>query len=46
MTGIPVKISATPCEARLAAPGAHTDEVLRKLGLVAEIPHLRPKGIV
>jgi CoA:oxalate CoA-transferase len=48
MTGFPVKLSATPCQTRLPAPelGAHTDEVLRELGLEAEIPRLREKGIV
>ena len=48
LTGFPVNLSATPCEARLPAPelGAHTDEVLHKLGLEAEIPRVRAKGIV
>ena len=48
MTGFPVKLSATPCRARLPAPelGAHTDEVLRGLGLEAEIPRLREQRII
>ena len=48
MTGFPVKLSATPCRARLPAPelGAHTDEVLRDLGLEAEIPRLREQRII
>ena len=47
-TGFPVRRSATPSEAHPPAPelGAHTDEVLRELGLEAEIPRLRAKGIV
>jgi crotonobetainyl-CoA:carnitine CoA-transferase CaiB-like acyl-CoA transferase len=48
MTGFPVKLSATPCRVRLPAPelGAHTDEVLRELGLGDEIPRLRAHRIV
>ena len=48
MTGFAVKLSATPREAHLPAPelGAHTDKALRELGLEAEIPRLRAKGIV
>jgi crotonobetainyl-CoA:carnitine CoA-transferase CaiB-like acyl-CoA transferase len=48
MTGFPVKLSRTPCRVRLPAPelGAHTDEVLRELGLEREIPRLRAQRIV
>ncbi len=48
MTGFPVKLSATPCRARLPAPevGAHTEEVLRDLGLGDDIPRLRERKII
>jgi formyl-CoA transferase len=47
--GVPVKLSATPGTIRTAAPtlGAHTEEVLRDLGLsTAEIAALRAQGAV
>ncbi|HYB40555.1 MAG TPA: CoA transferase [Candidatus Methylomirabilis sp.] len=48
MTGFPVKLTATPCRLRLPAPdlGAHTEEVLRDLGLGGDIPRLRERGII
>jgi CoA:oxalate CoA-transferase len=48
MTGFPVKLSATPCRVRRPAPelGADTDDVLRELGLEAEIPRLRAQRII
>ena len=48
MTGFPVKLSATPCRVRLPAPelGAHTEEVLRELGLADEIGRLRAGRII
>ena len=48
MTGFPVKLSATPCRVRLPAPelGAHTDEVLRELGLGDDIARLRAQRII
>jgi CoA:oxalate CoA-transferase len=48
MTGFPVKLSATPCRVRLPAPdlGAHTEEVLRELGLADQIARLRERGII
>jgi crotonobetainyl-CoA:carnitine CoA-transferase CaiB-like acyl-CoA transferase len=48
MTGFPVKLSATPCRVRRPAPelGAHTEEVLRDLGLGAEIARLREQRVI
>jgi CoA:oxalate CoA-transferase len=48
MTGFPVKLSATPCRVRLPAPdlGAHTEEVLRDLGLADQIAQLRARRII
>jgi crotonobetainyl-CoA:carnitine CoA-transferase CaiB-like acyl-CoA transferase len=48
MTGFPVKLSATPCRVRRPAPelGAHTEEVLRELGLGAEIARLRDQRVI
>jgi CoA:oxalate CoA-transferase len=48
MTGFPVKLSATPCRLRLPVPelGAHTEEVLRELGLESEIPRLRAQRVI
>ena len=48
MTGFPVKFGATPCRVRLPAPelGAHTDEVLRELGLGGEIARLREQHVI
>jgi crotonobetainyl-CoA:carnitine CoA-transferase CaiB-like acyl-CoA transferase len=49
MTGINVKLSATPGELRLPAPtlGQHTREVLRTLGYTDEaIDHLKTAGVI
>ena len=48
MTGFPVKLSATPCRVRRPAPelGAHTEEVLRELGLGGEIARLREQRVI
>jgi len=48
MTGFPVKLSGTPCRVRRPAPelGAHTEEVLRDLGLGGEIARLRELRVI
>jgi formyl-CoA transferase/CoA:oxalate CoA-transferase len=49
MTGVPVKLSATPGEAGSAPPllGQHTEDVLRGLGYSGEqFADFRKRGIV
>ena len=46
--GVAIKLSDTPGTVRHAAPasGEHTEAVLRELGMAAEIPALRGKGVI